>query len=97
MTLTETLKEWEQRAPQEWRELRRKQGTFLSVYDPALTHSSDLLARRIASIALMNSARQFFRERGHEITCEMCGDGESFNIYGPPEPLAKIKPNNEPA
>lgn len=97
MTLAETLKEWEQTAPQEWRELRRKQGTFLSAHNPALTHSSDLLARRIASIALTKLAVKFFRERGHEITCEMCADGESFNIYGPPEPLVKIEPSNEPA
>ena len=97
MTLAEATKEWEQIAHQMWRDLRKGHGIILFAFRPQITMAADLAFRRMASQTLMAEAVTFFRKHGHEVTCEMCADGESFNIYGPPEPLAQIKtPANEP-
>lgn len=79
-SLLALIPEWDVAVAKKWKEVRDSKGHWIAIYSTQGGHSEDLRRRRETSMEVMRWTVQWFRDRGHEIECQIMADGESIGI-----------------
>lgn len=82
------IREWESQIKEKWKELRRNEGQYLSVYSPRMTSKVDASSRQTASQKAAKWTEKWFMERGVVVDAVILEDGESIGLRL--TPLEKI-------
>jgi hypothetical protein len=79
-SLEAAVSDWNVEVAKKWKELRDLKGHWIAIYSPQWGHAEDLRRRRETSAEVMQWTVQWFKDRGHEIECQIMADGESIGI-----------------
>ena len=88
--LPELTREWNKLVEAKWKELRQKQGHFISAYSPQLTHREDMNRRLETRREVMKWTKEWFLSHGRRVTCTP--DSTNTDGFSIKEEPPEIKP-----